>query len=156
MSAFPYTARTPTFCRTRVLGPAPHQVHNAQHLPLYLARVAAGFPSPADDYLDTPLNLHEYLVANETATFMVRVSGESMTNAGILDGDILVVDRSLTPQPGHIVVAVLDGELTVKHLARHGGTWCLEAAHPDYPPLCVGEDQELIIWGVVTGVVRRV
>ncbi|MGM0645555.1 MAG: LexA family protein [Thermodesulfobacteriota bacterium] len=156
MSAFAFKARPPSPCRTRVLGPAGAQVQNTPHLPLYLARVAAGFPSPADDHLDAPLNLHEYLVANEAATFMVRVSGDSMTNAGILDGDVLVVDRSLSPQPGHIVVAVLDGELTVKHLTRHGNAWRLEAAHPDYPPLRVGEDQDLTVWGVVTGVVRRV
>ena len=108
----------------QILGPAP-LVQKEQHTPLYTARVPAGFPSPADDHLDRPLDLHEYLISNEAATFMVRVSGDSMSGAGILDGDILVVDRSLSPRTGHIVVAVLDGELTVKRLHSARGAMAL-------------------------------
>ncbi|ACV68190.1 LexA family protein [Desulfohalobium retbaense] len=138
----------------QILGPAP-LVQKEQQTPLYTARVPAGFPSPADDHLDRPLDLHEYLISNEAATFMVRVSGDSMSGAGILDGDILVVDRSLSPRTGHIVVAVLDGELTVKRLTRRGEQWRLEAAHDGYPPLTVRPEQEFLVWGVVAGVVRR-
>lgn len=92
--------------------------------PLYLDRISAGFPSPADDYIETALDLNTYLIRNPAATFMVRVSGDSMTGAGISDGDVLVVDRSEEPAHGRIVVAVLDGELTVKRLVMKGARPC--------------------------------
>ncbi|WP_081650643.1 LexA family protein [Paucidesulfovibrio longus] len=123
--------------------------------PLYGASVAAGFPSPADDYVESALDLNEYLVGNPAATFMVRVSGESMLGAGIHDGDVLVVDRSRDPAPGRIVVAVLDGELTVKRLRFREGSWVLAPENPAFEPIVVGSAQELHVWGVVTGVVRR-
>jgi DNA polymerase V len=124
-------------------------------VPLYGASVAAGFPSPADDYVESALDLNEYLVGNPAATFMVRVSGESMLGAGIHDGDVLVVDRSRDPAPGRIVVAVLDGELTVKRLRFREGRWVLAPENPAFEPIVVGSGQDLHVWGVVTGVVRR-
>ncbi|MDD3313590.1 translesion error-prone DNA polymerase V autoproteolytic subunit [Pseudodesulfovibrio sp.] len=124
-------------------------------VPLYLDAVSAGFPSPADDYVETALDLNRYLVANPAATFMVRVGGDSMVDAGILDGDVLVVDRSREPLPGRIVVAVLDGELTVKRLCRLQGRIFLAPENSAYRPIEVREDQELTVWGVVTGVIRK-
>ena len=128
---------------------------SALPLPLYTSRIAAGFPSPADDHLEAPLDLNEHLVKHPAATFVVRVDGDSMTGAGISDGDILVVDRSEEPVPGKIVVAVLDGELTVKRLVRKDGQIFLAPENPRYRPIAVAAEQDLHVWGVVSGVVRR-
>ena len=125
-------------------------------IPLYLEHIAAGFPSPADDYIEGVLDLNTYLIRNPAATFMVKVSGDSMTEAGIHDGDVLVVDRAEEPASGRIVVAVLDGELTVKRLLLRDGERILMPENPCYAPMTVSSNQELHIWGVVTGVVRRV
>jgi DNA polymerase V len=119
------------------------------------ATVEAGFPSPADDYLERAIDLNEELVLNPAATFFVRVKGESMRNAGIHAGDILVVDRSLTPSDRQIVIAMIDGEFTVKRLRRRGGGVFLEPENPDYPSIEVGENQELTIWGAVTFVIHQ-
>jgi DNA polymerase V len=124
--------------------------------PLYACRVAAGFPSPADDYLEGTLNLHDLLVRNPPATFFVRASGDSMTGAGIFSGDLLVVDRSEPPLHGRIVIAIVDGELTVKRLYQKHGTTRLDAENPSYPPILFRDGQELRIWGVVTNVIRSV
>jgi DNA polymerase V len=125
-------------------------------LPFYLHRIPAGFPSPADDYLETRLDLNGLLVRNPAATFMVRVSGDSMIGVGIHDGDILVVDRSETAVHGKIVVAALDGEMTVKRLHLKGGRCRLVPENKDFQPIQVGTEQDLQVWGVVVGVVRRV
>lgn len=105
--------------------------------------------------MERPLDLNEHLVDNPAATFMVRVCGDSMIDAGILDGDILVVDRSREAASGKIVVAVLDGELTVKRLVRSGGRLLLVPENEAYAPMEIAEGRELLVWGVVTGVVRR-
>ena len=118
--------------------------------PLFLSGVSAGFPSPADDYLDRKLDLNEHLIKNPAATFFVRVAGDSMTAAGINNNDILVVDRSLEPNNNNIVIAVINGELTVKRLIKNSGRCHLIAENPDYPPLDIDEEMELEIWGVVT------
>ena len=122
--------------------------------PLFLARVEAGFPSPADDYVDRALDLNELCVRNVPATFFVRASGDSMTGAGIASGDLLVVDRSVEPRTGHIVVAVLDGELTVKQLRLVGRRVILQPANDDYAPIEAEPDRDLVVWGVVTHVIR--
>jgi DNA polymerase V len=119
------------------------------------ATVEAGFPSPADDYLERAIDLNEELVRNPAATFFVRVKGESMRDAGIHAGDILVVDRSLTPSDRQIVIAMIDGEFTVKRLRRRVGGVFLEPENPDYPSIEVGENQELTIWGAVTFVIHQ-
>ena len=124
-------------------------------LPLFLSRIPAGFPSPADDFIESALDLNAYLVRNPAATFMVRVSGDSMIGAGIHDGDILVVDRSEEPSHGKIVVAVLDGELTVKRLHLKNGERLLVPENPRYKAVRLEAEQELHVWGVVTSVVRR-
>jgi len=123
-------------------------------LPLYSSRIAAGFPSPADDDIEASVDLNEHLVQHPAATFFVRVQGESMTGAGIHNGDLLVVDRALEPRSGSIVVAVVDGELTVKRLKVEGERVWLMAENPAYPPLEIRDGQELFIWGVVAHAVR--
>ena len=124
------------------------------HLPLAGERVAAGFPSPADDYVEVGIDLNDQLIRHPSSTFFLRVSGDSMTGAGIHDGDLLVVDRSLDPRPGRVVVAVLDGGFTLKRLARHRGRLRLEAANPDYPPLELEDCGDMQIWGVAIHVIH--
>lgn len=126
----------------------------ACRLPLAAGRAAAGFPSPATDHIDQRLDLTEYLVLHPEATFFLRVKGDSMTGAGIHDGDLLVVDRSLEPASGRVVVAALDGELVVKRLHRSGGRVMLRAENPAYPDIAVGDGQELQLWGVVAHVIH--
>ena len=125
-----------------------------RQLPLAGERVAAGFPSPAEDYVDVGIDLNDQLIRHPTSTFFLRVSGDSMTGAGIHDGDLLVVDRSLDPHPGRVVVAVLDGGFTLKHLVRHHGRLRLEAANPNYPPLDLRSCNDVQIWGVAIHVIH--
>lgn len=124
-------------------------------LPLFSSAVRAGFPSPAEDYVEGWLDLNKHLVKRPAATFLVRVAGDSMIGAGIFPGDILVVDRSITATPGCIVIAVLNGELTVKRLRRAGDAYQLVAENPAYPPLAISEDMEVWCWGVVTAAVHE-
>ncbi|MBI3144106.1 MAG: translesion error-prone DNA polymerase V autoproteolytic subunit [Pseudogulbenkiania sp.] len=127
---------------------------SATQVPLYAAHVPAGFPSPADDYLEASLNLNDHLIRHPESTFFVKVSGESMSGAGIFDGDMLVVDRLLPPVHRDVVIAVVVGELTVKRLElRSDGVW-LVPEHPDYPALRANPDAGFEVWGVVTAVVR--
>lgn len=124
--------------------------------PLYLCRVEAGFPSPADDYVETSLDLREHLVGCEEATFFVRVAGDSMTEAGIHDGDILVVDRSVEPEGGDVVVAALDSELTVKRYEVRSGHPYLMPESEAHDPIAIEPGQELVVWGVVQHVIHEV
>lgn len=124
-------------------------------IPLGLSPVAAGFPSPAADYEDRRLDVSEYLIRNPVSTFFFRVSGDSMVEAEIFDGDMLVVDRSVTPQHGHIVVAFLRGERLVKRLEKQGERVVLCSANPAYPDFEVCEGDELAVWGVVVGKFKR-
>lgn len=123
-------------------------------LPLLLARVAAGFPSPTDDYLDGRLDLNERLVRHPAATFFVRVEGDSMIEDGIHSGDTLVVDRAVAPSSGRVVVAIVNGEMTVKRLARRNGRLFLDPGHPRYSPIELHADMDAAIWGVVTFVIH--
>lgn len=123
-------------------------------LPLYTSRIAAGFPSPADDHLEAPLDLNAHLVKHPAATFVVRVDGDSMTGAGIYNGDLLVVDRSLEAKSGSIVVAVVNGELTVKRLWMRNRRIRLVPENPAYKPIEIGDFSELVVWGVVAHVIR--
>jgi DNA polymerase V len=124
-------------------------------LPLLLNRIPAGFPSPADEYAETALDLNTYLIRNKTATFFFRVIGDSMTGANIHDGDLLVVDRSIEPRHGHIVLAVLNNDYTVKRLYSLNGVIELHAENSAYAPIRFQEHDELQVWGVVTGAVSR-
>jgi DNA polymerase V len=125
-------------------------------LPLFVGKVAAGFPSPADDYVEKNLDLNELLVQKPAATFFVRAQGESMLGAGIHPNDILVVDRSIEPAPGRIVICALDGELTVKRLERDNEQWQLKAENPAYADIVIYDELDMVIWGVVTNVIHAV
>ena len=120
------------------------------------AAVPAGFPSPAQDYFDGRIDLNKHLIRDMASTFLVRVSGHSMDGAGICDGDELVVDRSLAPADGSVVVAILDGELTVKRLRLGPGGVRLAAENPDYPDIEIPELADLSIWGVATRCLHHV
>ncbi|MFM8983508.1 MAG: LexA family protein [Spartobacteria bacterium] len=135
--------------------PIPFEARTRLRIPLVSAKVQAGFPSPADDHMERSLDLNEHLVANPASTFFVRVQGDSMRDAGICDGDILVVDRSLEPKDRQIVVAMLDGDFTVKRLRKREGKVFLEAENSAYPPIEVSGGQELVIWGAVTFVIHQ-
>lgn len=117
--------------------------------------VAAGFPSPAADYEAIGLDLTSMLVRRPAATFMLRVTGSSMSGAGILDGDMVVVDRSLEARPGHVVVAVQDGDFVLKRLRLRGGRLFLDAENPDFRSAVMAGENGFDIWGVVTAVVRQ-
>jgi DNA polymerase V len=119
-------------------------------IPLLLCFVQAGFPSPADDHIDKRLDLNEYLIRRQNSTFCVRARGHSMTGAGILDGDLLIVDRAIEPASGHVIVAVLDGETTVKRLHRQGRRVILLPEAEGYEPITIREGQDFLVWGVVT------
>ena len=123
-------------------------------LPIFLGRLPAGFPSPADDYLEGKLDLNRHLIKHPAATFFVRVTGDSMIGAGIHSGDLLVVDRSLEPADKHVVVAVLDGELTVKRLFKQHGIVRLLPENLHYQPIEITSQQAIEIWGVVTSVIH--
>ncbi len=125
------------------------------NLPLIEALVPAGFPAPTPDAKDMPLNVHDYVVKNPSATYFVRVTGYSMVGAGIYPDDILVVDKSIEVRHGHIVVAAIDGEMTVKRLFRKDNKIMLMPENNRFQPLLVHDGQELDIWGVVTFVVHR-
>lgn len=124
-------------------------------LPLDAVKVSAGFPSPAADYEEKRLDINEYLVRNPVSTFFFAVQGDSMEGAEIFDGDILVVDKSVRPAHGHIVVAFVDGERLVKRLYRRAGRVALVAENPHYPTLELSEGQQLDVWGVVVGKFKR-
>jgi DNA polymerase V len=118
--------------------------------------VAAGFPSPAQDYFDGRIDLNAHLIKDITSTFIVRVTGDSMEGAGISDGDELIVNRALEPRDGSVVIAVLDGELTVKRLRITSGGVILQAENPRYPDIRVSALSELTVWGVATRCLHHV
>lgn len=131
---------------------------NGSHtaLPFFVAKISAGFPSPAEDFIERKLDLNEYLIKNPTATFFVKVSGHSMINAGIHDGDILVVDRSLEPANNKIVIGVVNGEFTVKRLLKKNNKLFLMPENPDYKPIEINESMDASVWGVVTYTIRKI
>ncbi len=124
--------------------------------PLYSSHVRAGFPSPADDYIETHLDLNTHLVKHPAATFFVIAEGDSMTGAGIQSGDMLIVDKSLTATHGKIIIAAIDGELTVKRLSRVAACVQLLPENSDYPPIDITDEQDLVIWGVVTHAIHTI
>ena len=124
-------------------------------LPYYDTRVQAGFPSPAEDHLEQRLDLNTLVIENPSATFFVRVAGESMRGIGITDGDILVVDRSIESWENRIVVAVIDSEFTIKRFTTRNGTVVLEAENPDYPSIRITEEMDFSVWGVVCWTLKK-
>jgi DNA polymerase V len=129
--------------------PSPHRMRLVCH------RLSAGFPSPAADYAEDGLDLNDYLVRNKPASFMFSVKGDSMVNAGIVEGDKVIVDRSINARSKDIVVAVVNGEYTIKRLYKTASRVELRPENPNYQPIVFKEGSELEIWGVVVGVVRR-
>jgi len=125
-------------------------------LPLYLAKIPAGFPSPADDFIDKKLDLNEHLIKHPAATFFVKVQGHSMTGAGIQSGDILIVDRALEPADRRIAVVALNGELTVKRLKKTKGRLFLVSENPEYKAIEVTPEMNFEVWGVVVHVIHPV
>lgn len=121
----------------------------------YVMTVAAGFPSPATDYLEDGIDLNAYLVRQATSSFLFRVKGDSMLLAGIIDEDRVIVDRAVTAKHGHIVVAVLDGQFTLKRLFARDGVVELRPENPAYAPIRLHDGNELQVWGVMVGLARR-
>lgn len=134
------------------------QIFQATHglpLSLYINEVAAGFPSPADGYMDDSLDLNELLVTHPAATFFVRVSGTSMQEANIHSGDVLVVDRAKEAKNRDIIVAILNGEFTVKRILKKGKQLFLAPENPKFKPIEVTEGEDFQVWGVVTYVIHK-
>lgn len=125
-------------------------------IPLVGQSVHAGFPSPADDFIEDMIDLNQVLIANPTATFLWRVVGDCMIDVKIFPGDVVVVDRSLAPKHRNIVLAIIDGEPTLKRLNRRGGVMVLHNENAKLPPFEVSEGTEISIWGVVTNTIRGI
>lgn len=121
----------------------------------FFESVPAGFPSPADDFVEEKLNLDKYLIKNPASTFFVRVAGNSMTGAGIYPDDILIVDRSLEPKNKDVIIALLEGEFTVKRFIRQNDKCYLKPENTDFKPIEIPQDCEFMIWGVVTNVIHK-
>lgn len=124
-------------------------------LPLAGVGISAGFPSPAEDYEEVSLDLNKALIKHPSATFYARAKGRSMTDAGILDGDLLVIDKSLDPKNGDIAVCFLDGEFTVKRITLIDGSLCLMPANVNYQPIMISEESDFQVWGIVTYIIHK-
>ena len=131
-------------------------IKNTQiNTPVFLDKISAGFPSPATDYMENKLDLNEYLIKHPAATFIVKTSGSSMINADIYSGDLLIVDRSLTPRNNDIVIASIFGDLTVKKIKKKKKLLFLVSANEAYPSIEIKEEMECFIWGVVTYIIHE-
>ena len=137
-----------------VVSVSPALFFKKQTAPLYASQPAAGFPAPGDDLVEKPLDLNDLLINNPTATFFVRVSGDSMEGARIFDGDVLVVDRSVTARDGSIVVAAVFGEMVVKRLKKYPNRAELVSENEEYQPIVIQDMDDVFIWGVVVGSAR--
>jgi DNA polymerase V len=126
----------------------------ALEIPYFSAGISAGFPSPALDFEDLKIDLNKHLIRNPSATFFGKVKGQSLKNAGIEDGDLMVIDRSVTPKNNKIAVVFLDGEFTAKRIERRGAELWLMPENDDYQPIRVGADSQFEVWGVVTHVIK--
>ncbi len=131
------------------------QSNGSMEIPLSEERVAAGFPSPADDYASTKLDLNRELIKNPASTFYALVSGLSMVDEGINDGDLLVIDKSLEPHDGSLAVCYIDGEFTLKRFERHDGYGLLMPANREFRPIKVTGENDFIIWGIVTYIIKK-
>lgn len=132
-----------------LISPKPYEI------PFYSNKVPAGFPSPADDYIDAKIDLNAFIIKHPASTFLVRASGDSMKNAGIHSNDVLIVDKSIEPVHGKIVIAAINGELTVKRLYCKNKKIMLMAENENYKPIDITHEQDLVIWGVVTYVLHE-
>lgn len=139
---------------TRAVSVARADLRDVQKVPFFASEPAAGFPAPADDLVEKALDINDLVVENPASTFFVRVRGDSMEGAGIFSGDVLVVDRSIEPREGKIVVAAVYGEMVVKRLQKVNGVFALYSENESYEPIIVSENDDCFIWGVVVGSVR--
>ena len=130
------------------------RISSALRVPLFESRVQAGVPSPTDDFSEGTLDLNEHLISHKISTFFVRVTGDSMIGGGIFPGDLLIVDRSLAPKIGNIVIAILNGEMTVKRFEEEKEKILLCSENDKYPDIKVNEYDDFSIWGVVTNVIH--
>ncbi|WP_162427262.1 LexA family protein [Pontibacter pudoricolor] len=131
------------------------EVVEAITLPLFASYISAGFPSPADDYLEDKIDLGKYLVQSPKSTFMMRVRGDSMKDANINEGDLLVIDKDLDPVDGQSVVCFLDGSFTVKTFRKINNKLYLYPANPAYKPIEITEDMDMRVWGVVIWIIHK-
>ena len=123
-------------------------------LPFIDAGISAGFPSPADDFIELSIDLNKQLIKNKDTTFFAKVKGHSMKNAGIFDGDLLIIDKSLEPQNNKIAICQIDGEFTVKRIKKEKGVFWLIAENEEYEPIKVTPENDFIIWGIVTSSIK--
>ena len=131
------------------------EMGDTKQIDLYSYHIPAGFPSPAEDFLEKRLDLNEFLIKNQASTFLARVKGNSMVKAGIFDGDILVIDRSVEPSHGRIVLGVLNGEFTVKRIEKKGNKVILKPENDKYSPIELTHEMNFQIWGVVTYAIHK-
>ena len=132
-------------------------IKNTQiNTPVFLDSISAGFPSPATDYMENKLDLNEYLIKHPAATFIVKASGSSMVNADIYSGDLLIVDKSIKPKNNSIVIASIDGDLTVKRIKVSGKRSLLTSGNKDYVNVKINNESDIFIWGTVTKVIHNV
>lgn len=124
-------------------------------IPFHISAIHAGFPSPAEDYISAPIDLNTELIVHPSTTFMGRVQGDSMRDAGIMDGDLLIIDKSLRPKTGDVAVCFIDGEFTIKYIHIQTDRILLVPANPDYPQIRITPENEFMIWGIVTFSIRR-
>lgn len=161
MRGFSYTRARRTLATmhsepTNISGVSPALIsEKKQPSPFFASQPAAGFPAPGDDMVEKPLDLNDLLIQNPTATFFVRVSGDSMEGAHIFDGDILVVDRSVTASDNSLVVAAVFGELVVKRLKKYSNKAELVSENEGYAPITLNDAEDVFVWGVVVGCARR-
>tara|TARA_B100000959_G_C14898801_1_gene589958 strand:- start:496 stop:924 length:429 start_codon:yes stop_codon:yes gene_type:complete len=137
-----------------------HSIYKADNtisLPLELSvsPIEAGFPSPADDHLDIALDLNEYLIKHPSATFYIYVKGDSMINDGIYNGDIMIVDRAISPKSKDVVIAAIDGEFTVKRIHKKNNKIYLQPSNKNYKTICITNEMDFQIWGVVTHTIHH-
>ncbi len=129
---------------------------NSRELPFITSGIKAGFPSPAADFDETRISLDKALVKNPDTTFYAKANGQSMKGAGIDDGDIMVIDRSIEPRNNKIAVCLIDGEFTVKRIKKTKEELLLIPENSDFQPIKINEDNQLVIWGIVTYVIKKV
>ena len=142
--------------KVSILSPVgPKSESSSGEWPVFASTIAAGFPSPADDYIESRIDLNEYLVQHKEATFFLRVQGNSMTGLGILNNDLLVVDRSLPVGDGNIVIAAIGGEFTVKQLVYSQKGCVLKAANPAHQDIIINSEDDLEVWGVVRWAIHK-
>ena len=139
---------------TKVAAVFPLCANGTRTVPLYASPVSAGFPSLAEEYTEGQIDLNEQLIDHPNDTFVVKVSGDSMIDAGIHPDDLLIVDRARSPESGSVVIAVINGELTVKRLVKQAASLYLMPENPGYPGIEITEDMHFMVWGVVTNVIH--